>query len=464
MVLPVWEGHGEAVHCNCAEGFTGSHCETDLDYCRADYCQNNGTCMEGVGTNVTCNCPQTFEGDRCQTLFCPVGYCNGRGSCSVNVTLNRVRCMCDLCFTGDRCETDVNTCELSTCQNGGTCTDGIGCDLSCECPPEYTGQFCEVPLCYSGYCSNGGNCSVVGVNRMCSCPQGFSGDTCQSVVCVANVSCANGGQCNVVNNNITCTCLAGFTGLTCIGDLSVCAEDMPCQNGGTCQDGLGLDYHCICPDSFGGPECDVPLPCSPNPCQNGGNCTQGSGNTYTCACPNNFSGPDCESMVSNNCSADSDCSNSTYCYFRCSSDDYPSHSAFLSEPVELKGVSFVSVEPSKFPSFTQSFTLFAVFNQTNRNRGYLAFYGTSGVARNYAVFLDHNNSIIWFYYTNTSGHPRNFSVAANWTSDEVHQLVVTYSHTSDIANFYLNGTMLPKGVKTLYNPNFNYGVSDILTL
>ena len=34
--------------CNCQLGFTGTHCETDIDECVDQPCQNNGTCHDLV--------------------------------------------------------------------------------------------------------------------------------------------------------------------------------------------------------------------------------------------------------------------------------------------------------------------------------------------------------------------------------------------------------------------------------
>lgn len=37
---------------------------------------------------------------------------------------------------------DVNECESSPCENGGTCHDWVNA-FSCDCPPRYYGIFCE---------------------------------------------------------------------------------------------------------------------------------------------------------------------------------------------------------------------------------------------------------------------------------------------------------------------------------
>ena len=302
---------------------------------------------------------------------------------------------------------------------------------------------------------------MVGFNRVCTCPPGYTGNTCETPVCIDGVSCLNGGTCAVVNNTINCTCASGYSGPSCSQDIDVCPST-PCQNGGTCSEGPGLNYTCSCPDRYGGVSCQTPLPCTPNPCQNGGQCVPGNGISYTCNCPENFSGTNCDTMLNATCAQDSDCPNSSYCHYQCRSDYYPSHSSLLTESIDLRGVSFVNVEESKFPSFSGDFSLYAVFSQNTSNRGYLVFYGTSSVSRNFAVFLDHNNSKLWFYYTDTAGVSQNFSLSFTWSSNAVHQLVITYNRASRIANFFFDGSMIANGVKTLTNPDFSYGVSDAL--
>lgn len=41
-------------------------------------------------------------------------------------------------FTGQNCEENVDDCPGNSCQNGGTCVDGVN-TYNCRCPPEWTG-------------------------------------------------------------------------------------------------------------------------------------------------------------------------------------------------------------------------------------------------------------------------------------------------------------------------------------
>lgn len=55
--------------CDCDFGYTGNHCETDINECEGVNCLNQGTCVDYVGY-FTCNCRQFFEGTYCETNMC----------------------------------------------------------------------------------------------------------------------------------------------------------------------------------------------------------------------------------------------------------------------------------------------------------------------------------------------------------------------------------------------------------
>ena len=88
----------------CSNGFTGLNCETSIDDCASNPC-NNGTCADLVN-----------------------GY----------------SCTCQAGYTGTNCDTNVDECATNLCVNG-TCTDLVN-GYSCTCEAGYTGTNCDMPV------------------------------------------------------------------------------------------------------------------------------------------------------------------------------------------------------------------------------------------------------------------------------------------------------------------------------
>lgn len=80
-------------------GYTGQHCETDINECYSDPC-HYGTCKDGLAS-FTC--------------YCRPGY------------------------TGRLCETNINECLSQPCKNGGTCQDRENTYI-CACPKGTAGE------------------------------------------------------------------------------------------------------------------------------------------------------------------------------------------------------------------------------------------------------------------------------------------------------------------------------------
>ncbi|KAK3099557.1 hypothetical protein FSP39_006219 [Pinctada imbricata] len=126
-------------------------------------------------------------------------------------------------------------------------------DLKCNCPPQFSGSRCEIPVnpCGSGFCENGGTCLN---NVRCDCPPGWEGDFCQTdkKECDA-LPCKNGATCQNTLGSYYCTCKDGFTGQNCETGSNNCASN-PCRNGGVCRNELN-GYTCNCPYIYWGEQC-----------------------------------------------------------------------------------------------------------------------------------------------------------------------------------------------------------------
>ena len=58
--------YNDGYRCNCAQGYTGAHCENAVpSSCVPNPCSYGGTCLPTAG-GVRCLCPQGYHGDYCQ--------------------------------------------------------------------------------------------------------------------------------------------------------------------------------------------------------------------------------------------------------------------------------------------------------------------------------------------------------------------------------------------------------------
>jgi hypothetical protein len=114
---------GSSAICDCAStGYSGAHCEAEVDECVTDPCMNGGKCTDAVD-GYTCDCQGTgFSGARCQSTVddCLSNPCLHDGKCSDG--LDATTCDCTgTGYSGLRCETNVDDCAEKPCRNGGTC-------------------------------------------------------------------------------------------------------------------------------------------------------------------------------------------------------------------------------------------------------------------------------------------------------------------------------------------------------
>ncbi|XP_005540376.3 protein crumbs homolog 1 isoform X1 [Macaca fascicularis] len=99
--------------CICQPGFTGIHCEEDVNECSSNPCQNGGTC-ENLPGNYTCHCPfdnlsRTFYGGRdCSDILlgCTHQQCLNNGICIPHFQDGQhgFGCLCPSGYTGSLCE------------------------------------------------------------------------------------------------------------------------------------------------------------------------------------------------------------------------------------------------------------------------------------------------------------------------------------------------------------------------
>lgn len=94
---------GRRVMCRCRPGFTGAHCETNIDDCASNPCRNAGTCVDAI---------------------------------------NDFTCTCTLGFTGKDCSVRSSPCDQFRCNNGGACYTQLSGPV-CQCPPGFIGARCE---------------------------------------------------------------------------------------------------------------------------------------------------------------------------------------------------------------------------------------------------------------------------------------------------------------------------------
>lgn len=126
----------------------------------------------------------------------------------------------------------------------------------------------------------------------CECPSGFDGDCCENdiVLCTPGY-CSNGGTCtDGIGDHFYCVCPPEFTGEQC--QEAVCTPNI-CHNG-TCSILESL-HNCDCLAGYAGVYCENDLNfCDDDTCGNGGTCEEGPGTSTNCWCPPGFSGATCE--------------------------------------------------------------------------------------------------------------------------------------------------------------------------
>lgn len=283
----------DSFECMCPPGYTGALCESDIDECLTEPCQNGGTCLDDINS-FSCDCPPEFSGPTCevQVIFCSQNTCANGGTCFE--ADNGFLCACPLGYTGDSCETNIDECMDDPCENNATCVDLVG-DFFCLCAPGFTGQFCNetIDFCINQTCSGNGQCSSLLTGFECECDPGYTGMECEVDINECESSpCENAATCVEGIGLFMCLCPQGYTGQVCETDINECASS-PCENGATCVDNIG-EFTCMCAPGFSGSTCATQTDfCIDQICYNGGTCISGQSG-FICSCPAGWSGPQCE--------------------------------------------------------------------------------------------------------------------------------------------------------------------------
>ena len=64
--MTVWATCNDLVNeftCSCTAGFTGTKCETEVDDCESNPCENSGTCEDDLNS-YSCTCGNGYFGKK----------------------------------------------------------------------------------------------------------------------------------------------------------------------------------------------------------------------------------------------------------------------------------------------------------------------------------------------------------------------------------------------------------------
>jgi len=225
-----------------------------------------GKCVNKPG-EYECECwagfvgPDCFWSDvPCRSLPCANDF-GGNGVCKI-IGLEIYVCDCPPGYTGVFCEKEIDECDSNPCKFG-QCTDGF-IEFDCACNPGYQGTLCnsEINECESYPCQNEATCHDEISVYTCECNDFFEGDHCEQDINECKFEPCNeknSGVCINTHGDFNCDCFdTGFEGEFCELEIDTCLT-FPCYTGTTCKHVGPKAYKCTCPFGFLGDRCDNPL-------------------------------------------------------------------------------------------------------------------------------------------------------------------------------------------------------------
>ncbi|KAM7390891.1 hypothetical protein PAMA_008881 [Pampus argenteus] len=378
--------------CNCSPEWSGTLCTVRYDDCRnggQDLCVH-GTCIDA---------DRITPGEPKYQCICESGWEAPAGN--------------------PACVADVNECNLPNkpCSTNPdvACYNTQGSFYCGACPAGWQGNgySCQdVDECLT----NNGGCSTTPVvqclNTMgsfhCgSCPPGYEGDgrSCTQT----NICSSNNGGCYPLatctsspgSNIPICACPPGYTGngygpTGCTQTSNICQTNNPCVNGQCVATTTAPGYNCNCNSGWQGMNCDQNInECMSNPCQNGGTCTDGI-NGFTCTCTAQWTGPLCQT-------SQQECGG--YLTGPAGSFSYPNTPGHDEYDHQVSCAWVIRVDPNKILRIT--FPFFHLESSTNCNFDFLQIHdGDSASAymigkycgqnNPQELFSSHNSLYFWF--------------------------------------------------------------------
>ncbi|XP_019639762.1 PREDICTED: fibropellin-1-like [Branchiostoma belcheri] len=212
--------------CQCAPGYAGTHCETEIDECSSDPCQNDATCQDELN-GFTCQCLPGYAGTLCETVPY-AGGCLLFSSNAVSYPEASQECQTRGGHLVDVKEAELQRLIADSIPAGSDVSPWIGLKLSPGVMTYDDGTSAsDIDECASNPCQNDGTCQDGLDSYHCHCPIGYGGDNCQTDLDLcADVACPFDWQCQDQGNNFVC--LAGTTRL---------AEPYSCSSA-SCPDGM----------------------------------------------------------------------------------------------------------------------------------------------------------------------------------------------------------------------------------